>query len=97
MVSIFISKLKYCGPLLRSGWKVKSKDWIWSPNINIFSLPGTSVARGGFDCLFVTRVEEMEVLLRVSAIILKNPAVITLMMAKEKSPPVRVLYCVYEL
>ena len=57
----------------------------------------TKVERGGSECLVVVRVEVMDVLLRMSAIMLAKPMTMTTMMAMESSPPVMVLYCVSEL
>jgi hypothetical protein len=52
------------------------------------------VAKGGSDYFVVVIVEDMELRLRVSAIILVNPAVITITIINESNPPVRVLYSV---
>jgi hypothetical protein len=63
-------------------------------NINIFSLLGVRVAKGGSDCLTVIKLEVMDDLLRVSEIILMNPVKMKTTIIRDRRPPVSVLYSV---
>lgn len=64
------------------------------PSMNIFSLFGSKIAKGGSDCLTVVSEEMMVDLLRVCEIMLANPTMMTMIIPRESSPPVKVLYCV---
>ncbi len=87
---IFTSK--YCGPWLRLDTKARLVDCTESPSMNICSELGMRVAKGGLDCFLVTSEEVMLTRLSVSMIMLKKPAVITQIIARERIPPVKVLY-----
>lgn len=66
-------------------------------NINMFSSPVVRVESGGSEFLVVVLEDVMEVLLRVSVIMLAKPMTMTMMMPMESRPPVTVLYWVSEL
>lgn len=72
--------------------KVRSKDCIDMENMNMFSSPAIRVASGGLDCFTVVVVEVMVDLLRVLAIMLAKPMIMTEMIDRESKPPVSVLY-----
>lgn len=77
--------------------KDKSKGWIENPSMNIFYLPGCRMAKGGSDCLIVVKEDVIKVRSRVSEIMFANPTMMTTMMERDRRPPVKVLYWVYEL
>jgi hypothetical protein len=68
-----------------------------NPIMNIFSEPGIRVAKGGSDCTVVMSDDAMATRSSVSKTILKKPPAITQIMARERTPPARVLYCVCAL
>ena len=65
-----------------------------NPIMNIFSLLGIKKVSGGSDCLMVVSEEMMVDLFKVWEIILANPMIMTVIIARESRPPVKVLYCV---
>jgi hypothetical protein len=90
----FRPNVKSWGPYVRSIWWLKSWDFTVNPIINIFSIPGINVPNLGSDSLEMTRLDVIEVRFSVSPIMLAKPDTITLIMAIESSPPVKVLYWV---
>lgn len=93
---VLMVMVKYWGPWLRSAKKERSSDWTEKPSMNILFLPGLRVVRGGLEFFWVTKEELMVVLCSVSVTILAKPTTTTQIMARERSPPVRVLYWVSE-